>query len=201
MGDVVVDTDTGTSERVFYFGPTEAKMIGWLHVPSGQARAAIVICPSTEAEMAQTRRREVLLARSLACRGFAVQRFQYRGSGNSYGDPSGMTFSSMLDDAAAAARHLSDATGVSAMGFVGVRLGGIVAAAAAGQIGPCPLVLWEPALDGRSHLREALRRRLMQDIKRVQDDSARPSTESLIAELQDCGRVDIGGHPLSQSNL
>ena len=150
MGDVVVDSDTGTSEKVFYFGPTETKMIGWLHVPSGQARAGIVICPSTEAEMAQTRRREVLLARSLAARGFAVLRFQYRGSGNSYGHPSSITFSSMLDDVAAAARHLCDASGVSAVGFVGVRLGGIVAAATAGQFGPSALALWEPALDGIS---------------------------------------------------
>jgi pimeloyl-ACP methyl ester carboxylesterase len=196
VGDVVVDRDAGTSERVFYFGPTETKMIGWLHVPSGQARAGIVICPSTEAEMAQTRRREALLARSLACRGFAVQRFQYRGSGNSYGAPSDMTFSSMLDDAAAAARHLSDAAEVSAVGFVGVRLGGIVAAATAARLGPCPLALWEPTLEGRSQLREGLRRRLMQDIKSAPNDSVRPSTEHLIAALQQAGHLDIGGYPL-----
>jgi pimeloyl-ACP methyl ester carboxylesterase len=194
--NVVVDPDSGTSQSVFYFGPTETKMIGWLHVPSGQARAGIVICPSTEAEMAQTRRREVLLARSLSARGFAVQRFHYRGSGNSYGDPSDMTFSSMLDDAAAAARHLADAAGVSAVGFVGVRLGGIVAAAAAGKLGPSRLALWEPTLDGRSQLREGLRRRLMQDIKRAPDDSVRPSSESLITALQQVGHLDIAGYPL-----
>ena len=111
-----------------------------------------MICPSIYAEFIAGYRMDVSLARALASRGVAVQRFHYRGVGHSDGEAEETTFATMRDDALAAAERLLERTGVGGPAFLGTRFGGLVAASAAAEYPGCPLVLVDPTLEAETLL-------------------------------------------------
>lgn len=151
-----VRRDAHVVEHAAFFG-RESELYGCLHLPTQPVIAGVVICCSLEAEVLSNYRSEVLLARALAHRGVAVQRFHYRGSGHSEGPPSELTLASMVDDAREAINHLVDETSVGTVGFFGARFGAIVAASVGKAVGTAPLVLWEPILDFGRYMREVVR--------------------------------------------
>lgn len=183
-------------ERAFFFGTGRQKLFGCLHVPPGEPVGGLVVCCPLQAELLRNYRREVLLARRLASEGIAVQRFHYRGAGHSDGDTGAMTLQGMQEDALAAAEELVRKTGVSAVGFMGARWGGLVAAGAAATKGAA-LALWEPVIDTERYFDEILRFRLMYELK--QDPATSISHDDLVAELLDVGSVDVLGHTLERT--
>jgi len=91
----------------------------------------------------------------LAREGFHVLRFDWSGTGDSWGHTSEGTVPIWLDDLAAAARELKDVTGASAISLVGRRFGATLAAlASAGTIEVDTLVLWDPVVSGRAYFGE-----------------------------------------------
>ncbi len=190
---VVVDRVSGHEESAGYLDSHGSGLFVYSYVPIEAPRAAVVICSPLEAEMARTYRRDVLLARSLASAGLAVQRFHYRGCGNSDGDVFDSSFQTMCDDAATATRAILDRTGVESVAFVGTRWGALVAASVRERFGPGPLALWEPVVNGSSYFRTILRARLIQDLAH---GNVRGTTESLVQEIGDKGFVDIVGYPI-----
>ena len=186
------DSTLGIREQVEFIEIGGSRLFACLHAPLGDPVGGVVICSPIQAEFEKNYRREFLLARSLAARGLAVGRFHYRGSGNSDGDAEDATVQTMLEDAHAVVGWLKDRTGISEVGFAGTRWGGLVAADAAAQYDPAPLVLWEPVLEPPSYFRDAFRSRLMRDLK----DGAtnRLSSAALRAELERVGFVDVLGY-------
>src|ERR1700753_3966737 len=72
------------SSQPTWFGDAASPLFGVVHVPAGSvARAGIVICPPVGKEHVDTYRGLKLLAQRLCERGFAVLRFDYRGTGDS----------------------------------------------------------------------------------------------------------------------
>ena len=167
-----------------------------LSMPQVAPSTGILVCPPIHADFSTNYRKEVLLARALAARGFAVQRFHYRGLGNSDGEASEMTFDGMVDDAAAAAVALRDAAEVSRVACFGTRFGALVAAAAAREVGASHLAFWEPAIEAASLFREATRAVLAHRLQ--QDGAEGASFEQLVEELRTQGVVDILGYSLDQ---
>lgn len=200
---VRVDRQSESTEEATYFGP-DSNLLGFTSLPADQRLpadrrhdAGVVICSSVHAEFLRNYRREVLLARALCARGVAVQRFQYRGEGNSEGTPDEVTFDRLCEDASAAGAHLRRRSGVSRLIFAGTRLGGLVAGACARAEGS-PVALWEPVLDSGRYFREAFRARMIRDLKEGTDGSVRPSVEALVGELRSAGSVDILGYRIHQ---
>lgn len=193
---VRTDPQAGTSEEVRFFGPRAGQIVGTTYLPREQPVGGAVICCPLLAEFLKNYRKEVVLARALCASGIAVQRFHYRGTGNSDGESSDVTFESMRDDALAAAGLLAQRTGVKRIAFIGARLGALVAAAAAGESGDGPLVLWEPVLDARRYFKEVFRARLIRDLK--EQTVSRPSGDGLAAELERSGIVDVLGYPIEK---
>jgi pimeloyl-ACP methyl ester carboxylesterase len=183
----------GTLEAGF-FGPEDAQLFGCLHVPSESPRAGVLVCSPLHADFVKNYRSEVLLARRLTERGIAVMRFHYRGQGHSDGEPSDITFPSLVDDAALTLEHLRSRTSVDRIGFVGCRLGGLVAAAAASALDGAPLVLWEPVMRPDSYVREAIRSKMISSLSGASQDKL--SSEALMSSLDDVGSVDIHGYPI-----
>lgn len=196
-GSAWKDERTGIKEEAERFGRPDLKVFGCRSVPEGNPVAAVVVCPTLLAESVRNYRREVLLARKLAARGFVVQRFHYQGTGNSDGDPADATIGTMLSNALAARERLIAMTGVDRVVFMGTRWGALIAGMAAARCERSPLILWEPVVDPANYFREAFRSQLVFDLKMRK--SASPSADALVRELHRSGSVDILGWSLHEA--
>lgn len=187
--------DTKSRHQAGLFG--QPAMLGFTHTPLDVPPVAgVVICSSLHADFIQNYRKEVLLSRALSARGLAVQRFHYRGSGNSSGSAENITFESLRDDALAAAEQLRTQAEVPQVAFLGTRFGALVAAAAAAT-SDGPLVLWEPVLRAEGYFREAFRARMIRELK--QGAVSAPSIDPLLEELRSTGSVEVLGYTIHRS--
>jgi alpha/beta superfamily hydrolase len=161
--DLAVRTDPATSTiemAGFLTAETGSdRLFGSFALPPGDPTACVVISSSLYAESARNYRREVILARDLAVRGIASLRFHYRGSGYSDGDPAALTFPSMCADAARAVVHLRERCPGVPIGYVGTRLGALVAATAARDSSPAPMLLWDPVPGAAAFFHDAVKAR------------------------------------------
>jgi pimeloyl-ACP methyl ester carboxylesterase len=189
-----VDPKTGTREVAEFVGLRDRKL-RFVHLPAGAARGTVVICSSVYAEFMKNYRREVRLARNLATAGFAAVRLQYRGSGNSEGDPATVTLSSLAEDISETVKELSGYPDSSAPIYVGTRIGAVVAALAAPP--SAPLVLWEPVLNGDRWLKEGIRAATISSVSRQVEDGSSDSRTS-IDRLEEDGVLDLLGFALYQ---
>ena len=191
-------SEEGTTTEAGYFGLGPQMMFGCLLTPARVPGGSVIICPPVHADAAKSYRSEVVLARALAHQGFEVLRFHYRGQGHSDGDSSMTTFESMTEDVIMALSFLRSRIETSRFAVIGCRLGGLVAAAVASlHDSSAPLVLWEPVLEPRLYLREAIRARLIGDLstKGTASDSPGPR----IDQLQEGESIDIHGYPIHGS--
>ena len=161
------------------------------HVGSARPVAGVVICPALQAEFVSNSRREVLLSRELAAAGFAVQRFHYRGTGNSQGDPAEVSIATMQCDATRAASWLSERERCKRIAFLGARWGSLVAASMASSVEGAPLVLWDPITDSGSYFREVFRAERFAALQAGTSDSQ--PLEATIRQLRLAGMVDVLG--------
>src|SRR3954447_25668070 len=98
------DDRTGVTEEATFLGEGRSRFLAFLHRPRAATPVGgVLLCGSLYQDLHLNYRPEVLLARALAARGFAVARFQYRGTGNSDDiDGGAVTWESMVADARAA---------------------------------------------------------------------------------------------------
>ncbi|WP_168220232.1 alpha/beta hydrolase [Azospirillum thermophilum] len=127
---------------------------GWLHPASG--RRGVVLCSPHGYEELCAHRAWGGLAAGLAAAGLPTLRFDYHGLGDSAGeDTDPARVRAWLDSIHAAVRRLREDTGVDEVALAGLRLGGLLAAAAAAEIGGITaLALVSPFVSGRMAVRE-----------------------------------------------
>jgi pimeloyl-ACP methyl ester carboxylesterase len=178
---------SGGREEALYL---DGGLITFTHLPPGKPAGGVVVCSPLGIAFRRNYRREVLLARSLAAAGFAVQRFHYRGTGSSFGEPEDMTFERMREDALEAAARLAGRAGATTRALVGTRLGALVAASASADLPGARLALWEPVEEGSRYFEEASRVRSIQHLRL---GSGGPGL-SPAAEIERTGSADILGH-------
>jgi alpha/beta superfamily hydrolase len=195
-GQTRADADTGVREEVAFFGPDGRRAFSCTHLPVTKPIGGLLICSPLHAEFLHNYRKEVLLARSLATSGLAVQRFHYRGSGNSDGGAENVTFESMLGDTLEAVEFLGTHSDVDSLAFLGTRLSALIASAAAKRFDGAPIVLWQPALDPEDYFREVFRAASIRDLKReLKNDVSTGQTDRASAQqLERKGSVDILGY-------
>lgn len=155
--------DEGVRATPLWFGPDDRPLFGWLHVPrGGVARGGVLLFPPLTIEAARAYFAYRVLATRLAENGLAALRFDYDGTGDSFGDENDPDRTEAWLASGTAALDLLRSTGVEAVGFVGMRMGGLFAAAEARRIGGVDaLVLWDTCLSGRRFLREQQALRLV----------------------------------------
>lgn len=144
----------------------------YTHLPTAPARGAVVVCSPLFLEGSENMTAEVLLAEALADLGFAVQRFDYRGTGNSFGQPEELTLQTATQDCLLAGARLREHAVTDAFGVVGTRFGAFVAAGAAAPLGTRAIVLWEAKREGQAYVDELARTRAFYDLWR---DERRPA--------------------------
>jgi len=139
----------------FFFGPPDRQLFGYHHVPRGVAKGAVVICAPWGEEYDYSHRALLVLARRLAAGGSHVLRFDYTGTGDSWGETTEADLEQWAEDARRAAEELRTMSGVEAVDMVGLRLGAyVVVRAAESGAGVRRVVLWDPIVDGRGWLEE-----------------------------------------------
>jgi pimeloyl-ACP methyl ester carboxylesterase len=132
------------------------RIFGCRHVPASPLGAGVLVCGSGPFDAAVDQGRVARLGRRLAGAGVAAQRFHYRGTGSSDGDPVALSFGRLVEDAARALDLLREHADVDRVGFVGARLGALVAARLARECPRAELVVWEPVIDPRRLLEHAV---------------------------------------------
>jgi uncharacterized protein len=164
--------------RPTFFGSSARPLYGVHHAPSRTPRdvGVVLFYPGMQ-EYGSAHGALRSLASALAGRGFHAFRFDYRGTGDSAGDPEEATMEAWVEDASAACDEIRDATGIARLSLVGLRLGAAVAALVSStQRGVDGLFLWDPVVSGEHYLDElevldATRRlRLMHPRRKARDD-------------------------------
>jgi len=127
------------------------------HAPSEPVRnVGYVVCPPLGYEAIQSYHGLLVLAQDLASAGFHTLRINYHGTGESVGsDDDAGRLDAWLASVVRAVAAFEELGQLEAVGLVGLRLGGTLAAAAAAECGRVrKLVLWEPIAAGAAYARE-----------------------------------------------
>ena len=139
----------------FFFGTSGRRLFGAYHAPQGgRGRLpAVVLCQPFGHEYLRAHRAFRNLAIAIAERGHHVIRFDYFGTGDSAGSSDEHTVEQSLADIAAAIEEVKDISEAAEVSLVGLRLGATLAMlAASGRRDVDRVILWDPVVDGGTHL-------------------------------------------------
>jgi pimeloyl-ACP methyl ester carboxylesterase len=141
----------------FYFGQGGRALYGVHHPPRGSTprSAGIVLCYPFALEYMRAHRAFRQMALLLSGEGFHVLRFDYSGTGDSFGGPDDISTRQWNEDLGIAIEELMDVASVESVWLVGLRFGGAVAMRAIERPEVAGVVLWDPLIDGRTLLEEA----------------------------------------------
>ena len=132
----------------FHFGSRQRRLFGNYEPAQeifGKVRAVLLCHPMGNEQIFAYRTMRLLAAR-LAQAGFHVLRFDYFGTGDSYGDTGEGDLASWCGDIETAIEELKEITNAATVNLVGLRLGANLSArvAAHRQNDINKLILWEP---------------------------------------------------------
>jgi pimeloyl-ACP methyl ester carboxylesterase len=193
-----VDEQNGYREEACFRPCGDEQLLTFVYQPlrpdPTAPRLGIVFFHAYSGEQLVTYRLEVNWARLFAPH-FPVLRLHTRGTGHSPGDPAQVTLSTQIADTLDTARWFMERVGVNELLFVGIRLGGTAALLAAQQVDNVRgLILFEPIASPAQYLAQLLRNVLMSEIAQQAEHAA--TIESLVAQIQEQGYVDVLGNPL-----
>jgi pimeloyl-ACP methyl ester carboxylesterase len=144
-------------EQPGYFKTLDGSpLYGVYHTPeSGQNERAlpVVICPPIFEERKSAYGPLRRLAMKLASAGHAVMRFDYRGSGESGGDPATRRWQHLREDVAVARKTLAKLAGKRDSALLGLRLGGTLALQETQRVGGEAVIALAPIVKGSAQVR------------------------------------------------
>lgn len=133
--------------ETFLFGSGD-RLFGAYYEGLGPSTApAVLICNGLGQDYMRSHFVLRHLARRLSAVGGPVLQFDYRGTGDSWGDPEENTLAELREDAAAALQELREISVRPRVVTLGVRLGAWLALELSDQV-----VAWDPFLSGESHV-------------------------------------------------
>jgi pimeloyl-ACP methyl ester carboxylesterase len=141
-----------------FFGPSSDLYGVYSPARADKDRAlGIVFCYPFGQEYMRAHRPLRQLANNLAEMGYHVLRFDYRGSGDSAGTMTGITPQDWINDTLLAIKELRDIAALDSVALIGLRLGSLIATAAAGKCRDISkLVLWDSIIDGKDWVQQLL---------------------------------------------
>jgi len=157
-------TPTDGLAQPLYFASGGKSLFGWLHWPVRDTAAnfGLVICKPFGYEATCSHRSIRAFAEAAAKLGIPTLRFDYLGTGDSADiDPRANQLAAWQDDILAAIAELQKRTGVESVCLLGIRLGGLLAAASSARCRAVKsLILIAPVVSGARYLRELRTTRL-----------------------------------------
>lgn len=150
------ETEGLVQEQPGYFLAAENPLYGVWHAPragEGGARLPVLIAPPLFEERKSAWGALTSLARALAAAGHPALRFDWRGSGESGGDPGARRWSDFKDDLAAARETLAELSGRPEAAVLGLRLGASAALQESSRLGAKAVVALAPVVQGAAQAR------------------------------------------------
>jgi exosortase A-associated hydrolase 2 len=163
--------------------------------PAAVSGVGIVLCNPLFEARKSTHRVMVNLARALARDGHTVLRFDYRGCGESDGEFGAYAFTAWKRDIELACAALRQMPGCRHTGLLGLRAGASLAWLAAPQMQPDFIVLWEPVVNGSTHLLAELRKKLMKET--ITFGHNRVTRNALLETLRKGQSIDFDGYEIT----
>lgn len=170
----------------FFFASQNAQLFGVWRGSDSAARVW-VLCPPFAEEEKSARRTLTEIALAFAAHGESSLVFSFRGTGDSKGDFSQVSFADWRADIAAACWEAKNRAPNAQICVLGVRLGASLALQCAAEIGAARLILIEPILGGRSFLMQMNARKKL----RAQLTGSENSPVAPVSAIQ-----DLDGWPL-----
>lgn len=139
-------------------GPSDKKIFVSVIPPKrNNLHEAVLLCYPFGQEYMRAHKAFRQLANLLSRKGYTVIRFDYPGTGDSYGDGKDIGYKEWLEQAQSALDFLKKETRYEDIHLIGLRLGALVAAELA-EKNACikKLVLWDPFLSGDSFLQDCM---------------------------------------------
>jgi pimeloyl-ACP methyl ester carboxylesterase len=143
-----------------FFGSTERPLFGVYHPPRAREPRThgVVLCYPVGQEYMRAHRAFRQLAILLSKSGFPVLRFDYFGTGDSFGDATQATFDQWVADIGTAIDELKDSAAVESVSLIGLRLGACFAAQVQAQRADVSrVVLWDPVVEGAPYWADLLK--------------------------------------------
>jgi uncharacterized protein len=165
-----------------------------LHSPPGgrEPRGSIVHVHALGEEMNKSRRMVSLAARALAASGWSVLLMDLDGCGDSCGEFRDASWEGWIEDAQFAQSWCTSRVQKPCW-LWGLRAGCLIAEAASERNGGAtPLLLWQPVLSGRLHLKQILRLKLANEA--LAQAQERQGTEALRTRLLNGSALEIAGY-------
>ncbi len=165
-------------------------VFGYRHAPIGAKKynLSVILCSPFAEEQIYSNSVFESFAHFLACEGIEVIRFDYRGTGESFGKFEDITLSGLIKDLNTVINLRSKGTKVI---LVGLRFGCLISAMVANLNSEVnDIIMWQPTINSSNYIRELLLKNKLRNLNRS-------NTEN---EIQD-NRIDIGGYLLSNELL
>jgi len=144
----------------FYFGEESNKIFGFYHPASKKKKKniGVVICNPIWQEQVRAYRSVLLLSNELMSNGYDVLRFDYYGTGDSYGSNADISIDRWMKNIDEAILKLKDLSKIDSVILTGIRFGGTLATLYSinGKYKPNGLVLWSPIFNGKDWINKTL---------------------------------------------
>ncbi len=142
----------------FYFGPVERRLFGWYHAPRAgvERHIGVILCRPLNYEAICTHALYRYFAEQLAHAGYPALRFDYDGTGDSFGgDEEPCRVQAWQESTRCAIETLRETSVTDNVVLFGMRLGATIATTVAAERDDISgLILWGACPTGSSYLRE-----------------------------------------------
>jgi exosortase A-associated hydrolase 2 len=154
----------------------------------------VVVIPSFAEEMNRCRYMQTLLAQELNKQNHALISVDPYGTGDSAGDFAEASWTQWIEDTISAA-HYAEQLGYTRISFLAVRLGTLLAMAAAPSIKNLKrIILWQPVTNGKATLNQFLRIKIAASMGRDEKAETTAHLEKILSEGKS---IEVAGYDVS----
>ena len=174
----------------FFFGNSAEPLYGVYHPPtSARKTEGVLLCPPFGQEYMRSHRAFRQLAYLLNKLGYPVLRFDYKGTGDSFGNPDDTSIENWIDNIVSASEELIASSNVESISLIGLRLGGLLATYACTRLDNAKtLVLWDSVVSGNCYISEL-------------KDQIAASSEHDSNFVDESGNLHFNGFPILKKHI